>query len=221
MCGWPVGAAYPATDSEPALVAITAEQDEGIADEEPHEDHTGAQLDALSSMVERQTMTHAVANEEANADTEAAAEELHAEHSSQDEAVVDRESTDKATAEATPELVMAQATAPSAPPASAGAGSDLDPLTAPLEMLEGRPQQQPTTSEPAGDDVDLATSEQLHTPPGAPVLEDVADGLDDSDETEPEAGTDDAKSTNSKTLAVLLVLLVVLALALAGVYTLM
>ena len=53
MCGWPVGVAFPAQDSE--LEAHAAEQSAtSEVETAENEEQAGAQLDALSTMVDRQ-----------------------------------------------------------------------------------------------------------------------------------------------------------------------
>ncbi len=202
MCGWPVGVAFPAQDSE--LEAHAAEQSATSEVEEAvNEEQAGAQLDALSTMVDRQA--------EATAPPEAPPVE----------AVASAEESVEASVES-PELVMATAevgTVAAGAVALAEPESAPDQLSAPVEETTdnsprrfGRRRAGPPADEHATD----VSGDVLAEAPVEEAVDEVSE-LEATPVEENETETVPVAAGNSdRQLALIALLVAVLALVVAG-----
>lgn len=194
MCGWPVGVAFPAhngeLDAHAAAEATAADEvaQAEAAQADANEQQAAAQLDALSTMMERQT------SPEAAADSSVA---------------VVADADEQVDTQAEPELVMAGVVEA---PAEAGAQVVAEPPSAPIAEAEpptgGRRRAGPPSDEPVS-----VEDQPVEAEVDAPVA--AVDTVPTPSEQEDEA-TVAKSSTSDRQLALVALLVAVLALVVAG-----
>ena len=201
MCGWPVGVGFPAQDSE--LEAHAAEQSATSEVEVAENDEqAGAQLDALSTMVDRQS-------------------DASLPDAPPVEAVTEVEETVEAPVEA-PELVMATAevgTVAAGAVALAEPESAPDPVSSTVEETtdnSSRRVGRRRAGPPADEHATAAAAEDVADVPADDVVDEVSE-LEATPVEEHELKTVPAAAGNSdRQLALIALLVAVLALVVAG-----